>query len=238
MSDFVSTGAFAVLAPDVHQARDLVPPVPCDASVRQFAQARASVSLPAAAGLAEPAERRVIASDEAQLAERFRKGDRAAFAELVRRHQRIAYAVVWRVVRNDEDAKDIAQAAFVRAWQSADTFRGDASFRTWVLRIASNLALNHVRDRGRWRADPLDDNAGDAAPLATELLGDAETQAQVARAIETLPPRQRLVVELRVQEGLSFAEVAEATASSENAAKANFHHALKRLRALLAPPAH
>ncbi len=238
MSDFATTGAFADLASNVPDARDLAPPLFGATDAPSAGSTRSAGLAPLAVPQRACTEPRVIASDEALLTERFRKGDRAAFAELVRRHQRTAFAVVWRVVRNDEDAKDIAQAAFVRAWQNADSFRGDASFRTWVLRIAGNLALNHVRDRGRWRADPLDDNAGDAAPLATEVLGDAETQAQVARAIETLPPRQRLVVELRVQEGLSFAEVAEATASSEDAAKANFHHALKRLRALLAPTAH
>lgn len=238
MSDFATTGAFADLASDVPDARELASPLFGAPDAHSAPPPRSAGFAPLAVPQSAGTERRVIPSDEALLTERFRKGDRAAFAELVRRHQRTAFAVVWRMVRNDEDAKDIAQAAFVRAWQSADSFRGDASFRTWVLRIAGNLALNHVRDRGRWRADPLDDNAGDAAPLATEVLGDAETQAQVARAIETLPPRQRLVVELRVQEGLSFAEVAEATASSEDAAKANFHHALKRLRALLAPTAH
>ena len=179
-----------------------------------------------------------VAVDEAALTERFRHGDRSAFAELVRRHQRTAFAVVWRYVRNDEDAKDIAQAAFVRAWQNADTFRGDASFRTWVLRIAGNLALNHVRDRGRWRADELDENTVDGLPTASESLGQAQTSELLRQAVETLPPKQRLVVELRVQEGLSFREVADATATSEDSAKANFHHALKRLRALLRETTH
>ncbi len=177
-------------------------------------------------------------AEEAQWAVRFRQGDRAAFSELVKRHQRSVFFVVWRYVRNEEDAKDLTQAAFVKAWQNAEGFRGDASFKTWILRIASNLALNFVRDRGRWPSDQFDDEHGDRAPSAGELLANAEESDRLRQAVETLPTRQRQVVELRVQEGLSFKEVADVVACSEDAAKANFHHALKRLRSVLGSVSH
>lgn len=172
-------------------------------------------------------------AEETALTERFRKGDRDAFAALVGRHQRSAFYVAWRYVRNDEDAKDLTQAAFVKAWQNVDNFRGDSSFKTWLLRITSNLALNFVRDRGRWRSDELGDDLGDNAPLPADVLAGAEQSDRLRQAVETLPTRQRQVVELRVQDGMSFKEVADVVACSEDAAKANFHHALKRLRALL-----
>lgn len=174
-------------------------------------------------------------AEEQRLAERFCRGDRGAFGELVLRHQRGVYFLVWRYVRHDEDARDITQAAFVRAWNSAASFRGDAAFRTWIYRIAANLALNWLRDRGRWKLDELSDQlSGDGAD-ADELLDEAVAADQLRVAIAALPTKQRLVVDLRVQEGLSFKEVAEIAECSEDAAKANFHHALKRLRALLAP---
>lgn len=174
-----------------------------------------------------------LRNDESELCARFVAGDRQAFAELVQRHQRVVFYVARRYVKNDDDAQDIAQNAFVRAWRNAASFRGEASFRTWVLRIASNLALNHARDRGRWRSDELDAESADHAPLAPDMLADAESSERLRTAISTLPAKQRMVVELRVQDGMSFAEVAAAIDSNEDAAKANFHHALKKLRTIL-----
>jgi RNA polymerase sigma-70 factor (ECF subfamily) len=176
----------------------------------------------------------VTPQDEARLLERFRSGDREAFGELVQRYQRQVYFLVWRYVRNDEDAKDLTQATFVRAWGNAAGFRGDASIRTWLYRIAANLAMNHRRDRGRWLPSGVEPEDLPVDSAATERLVEAETSKQLLHAVEQLPPKQRLVVELRVQEGLSFREVADAAECSEDAAKANFHHAIKRLRTLLA----
>jgi RNA polymerase sigma-70 factor (ECF subfamily) len=171
--------------------------------------------------------------EEQRLVERFRSGDRGAFGDLVQRHQRGVYFLVWRHVRHEEDARDITQAAFVRAWNNAGAFRGDSSFRTWIYRIASNLALNWLRDRGRWKLDELSDQLVSDAVDAPELLDQALAADQLRVAIAALPSKQRLVVDLRVQEGLSFREVAEIADCSEDAAKANFHHGLKRLRGLL-----
>ncbi len=174
-----------------------------------------------------------VAADETRLLERFRSGDRQAFGELVQRHQRQVYYLVWRYVRNDEDAKDLTQATFVRAWQNASNFRGDASVRTWLYRIAVNLALNHVRDRGRWQSSDIEPESLPVESATAERLVEAEVSQQLLKAVGQLPPKQRLVVELRVQEGLTFREVADVAECSEDAAKANFHHAIKRLRTLL-----
>lgn len=179
------------------------------------------------------AESARASADEARLLERFRSGDRQAFGELVQRHQRQVYYLVWRYVRNDEDAKDLTQATFVRAWQNAANFRGDACVRTWLYRIAVNLALNHVRDRGRWQGADVEPESLPVESATAERLAEAETSQQLLKAVEQLPPKQRLVVELRVQEGLTFREVADVAECSEDAAKANFHHAIKRLRTLL-----
>jgi len=168
-----------------------------------------------------------------QLLERMREGDREAFSELVRRHQRQLFYLVWRYVKNDADAKDVVQAAFVKAWQNTDSFRGDSSFRTWLYRIGVNLALNHVRDSGRWKMAELTEEHASQEMHGTQRLVEQEAAQELRKAVETLPPKQRLVVELRVHEGLSFREVAEIASCSEDAAKANFHHAIKRLRSEL-----
>jgi RNA polymerase sigma-70 factor (ECF subfamily) len=173
-------------------------------------------------------------ADDLRLVEQFRAGDRRAFGELVRKWQRPLYGLLWRIVRNEADARDLVQTTFLRAWTGAEGWRGESSFRTWVYRIGVNLALNHKRDRGRWLSAAVTPDE-----LATEATGlrrlvEAETSQRMGQAVETLPARQRLVVELRVYEGLSFREVAEVVGSSEDAAKANFHHAIKRLRDILA----
>ena len=167
--------------------------------------------------------------EDAELVSRFRDGDRAAFDELVRRYQRPIYHLALRYVKNGDDAKDIAQRAFVRAFQGVGRLRGEASFKAWLYKIAVNLALNHVRDRAKLRP------AEEAGDLAVEAIGsarldDADARRAVLAALDGLPPKQRMVLELRVFEELPFREVAEAAGCTENAAKVSFHHAVTKLR--------
>jgi RNA polymerase sigma-70 factor, ECF subfamily len=176
----------------------------------------------------------LAAARDAALIERYRAGDRGAFDELVRRYQRPLYALALRYVRVEADAKDLAQRTFVKVFGALPSFRADSSFRTWIYRIAINLSLNHLRDRRREevRAE-LDDAVAAPAPGSERRLLDLERGERLRDAIAELPPKQRLVLELRVYDELPFREVAELAGCSENAAKVNFHHAVKRLRALL-----
>jgi RNA polymerase sigma-70 factor (ECF subfamily) len=164
--------------------------------------------------------------DDRALVEKFRAGDRRAFDELVRRYQGAIQRLALRFLRDQEDARDLAQRAFVQAFERLATFRGEASFRTWVYRITVNLALSQLRTR---RPDhvPLADDHGEA--VAPEQR-DADEARRLRQAVAALPPKQRLCVELRAFEDLSFKEVAEVVGCSEDAAKVNFHHGLKRLR--------
>lgn len=171
---------------------------------------------------------------DAALVTRARRGERGAFDELVRRHQRGLFRLVRRYVRHDADAADVLQQAFVRAYRALDRFRGEASVRTWLYRIGINVALNHVRDHAREQpsATAGDDRAiGAAAPRA---LMAAQRDRALRAAVAELPPRQRLVLELRVFDDLSFREVAALADCTENAAKVSFHYAVKRLREVLA----
>lgn len=171
--------------------------------------------------------------DDKELVERFRAGDAAAFDALVRRYQRRIYWLARRYVGSDADAKDVAQRALVQAFTRVRQLAHGAAFATWVYRIAANLALNVVRDR-RPETALADDVATALAPEPhVEPMMEEEAQRRLRRAVAELPPQQRLVVELRVFEELPFRQVAEIAECSEDSAKVNFHHALKRLRALM-----
>jgi len=175
--------------------------------------------------MAEPPEER---QDE-ELVGLVRKGDARAKDTLARRHGPALRRLVRRWV-NEADAEDVAQRALVRAFERLGEMRSDASFRAWLYTIATNLAKNHVRDRGRHETRELVE-----VDLVTDALGTAKLVAREARdrvlaEIGRLPEKQRAAVELRLFEGLSFREVGERIGCSEDSAKVNYHHALKRLR--------
>jgi RNA polymerase sigma-70 factor, ECF subfamily len=171
---------------------------------------------------------------DADLLARTRAGERGAFDLLVRRHQRGIFYLALRYVKRDADAQDVTQRAFVRAYKSIGSFRGQSRFRTWLYRIAINLSLNHLRDHRREVATELREDAMVTSPVGAGELIAGERAAALRAAVEKLPPKQRMVLELRVYDELPFREVAELAGCSENAAKVNFHHAVKRLRALMA----
>jgi len=175
-----------------------------------------------------------VAERDAALIARYRTGDRSAFDELVRRYQRPLYYLALRYVRVEADAKDVAQRALVKAYSALAGFRADSSFRTWLYRIAINLCLNHLRDRKREEMRPEVDEALAAPPSGGDrALIERERGALLRDAIAELPPKQRMVLELRVYDELPFREVAELAGCSENSAKVNFHHAVKRLRSIV-----
>lgn len=178
-----------------------------------------------------------VSDVDAALVARAQRGERGAFDGLVRRHQRGVWRVVRRYLRNDADASDVTQQAFVRAFRSLERFRGEASVRTWLYRIGINLALNHLRDHAREQPAEIADDAMTSAPIGAAALESAERGARLRAAVGQLPPKQRLVLELRVFEDLPFREVAALAECSENAAKVSFHYAVKKLRELLGPGA-
>ena len=171
------------------------------------------------------------------LVARAQRQERGAFDTLVRRHQRGLWRVVRRYLRNDADASDVTQQAFVRAFRSLDKFRGEASVRTWLYRIGINLALNHLRDRAREQPAEIDDDALTAPAVGVTELIATERGLRLRSAVAQLPPKQKLVLELRVFDDLAFREVAVLAGCTENAAKVSFHYAVKKLRELLGPGA-
>ena len=164
---------------------------------------------------------------DGELVARHLGGDARAFDELVRRYQRPIYRLALRYVKSEADAKDVTQRTFVKALGALARWRADASFRTWLYRIAINAALNHLRDRRR------DERRRETQPEPTVAPADLDRgrrSAALRAAVAALPPRQRMVLELRIYDDLTFREVAELCGVSENAAKVSFHHAVTRLR--------
>ena len=173
--------------------------------------------------------------DDDGLVERARAGETAALDALVSRHHEAVYQVAYRVLGDPDAAADAAQDAFVKAIRGLPGFRGDASFRTWLLRIAANVATSAGRRTTR-RAEV----ALDAAPQQAGGLADPERRAltrteaaRVERALAELPEKQRLAVSLRIHEDLSHREIGAIIGSSEGAARVNYHLGIKRLRELL-----
>jgi RNA polymerase sigma-70 factor, ECF subfamily len=176
----------------------------------------------------------VSADPDRELADRFCAGDRAAFDQLVRLHQRGVWHLVRRYVKRDADASDVTQQAFVRAFKGLAAFRGAASVRSWLYRIAINCALSWLRDHRREEPTEIaEDSLADGGPAASVGMIKNEDSVRLRAAIEQLPPKQKMVLELRVFDDLPFKEVAELADCTENTAKVNFHYAVKRLRDIL-----
>lgn len=172
-------------------------------------------------------------SDE-ELVRDARHGDVRAFDMLVERHHAGVFRVALSILGDGDDAADATQETFLKAVRGLERFRGDASFRTWLMTIAANAARGIFRKRGRRRELPIED----AGEIRQEDDGLDEAAFgkevdRVRRFLQNLPEKQRLAVQLRTQEGLSFREIGAIIGSSEGAARVNYHHGIKRLRGML-----
>lgn len=168
------------------------------------------------------------AMDDRELVERFKAGDEAAFDELVRRYEQEAYWLAYRFTRNSEDARDLAQEGFIRAYRGLGRFRGDSSFHTWFYRILTNLGYRFWRERAkRAKIIPLEPRR---EPGPVEVQHQRALRAAIEEAISALPPRQRAAFLLHYEEDLPYHQVAQAMGCSEGAAKASYAQALKKLR--------
>jgi RNA polymerase sigma-70 factor (ECF subfamily) len=175
--------------------------------------------------------------EDSFLIARARQGDVRAFEEVVRLYQRRVYGVALRIVRAHDVADDVAQEAFVRAWQSLDRFELGRPFGPWVCRIAANLAVNHVRSpRAREEGLPegrVEIPAPDAGPLAAVL--DSEARRVLDEAVAALPAQQRAVFVLRAVEEMSYAEIAGVLGISPGTVMSRLFRARERLARALVP---
>jgi len=180
-------------------------------------------------------ERRGGDPSDLELVEAGRSGDDVALGSLVRRHHEAAFRVAVSLVNDDDLAQDVVQDAFMKAFRALAGFRGDASFRTWLLTITANEARGAMRRRGRRKETAIED----AGEVASEEMGPAgaaivaQEAGRARRMLEQLPDKQRMSVTLRIEEGLSFKEIGEVIGSSEGAARVNYFHGIRRLRELM-----
>jgi len=181
-----------------------------------------------------PAGVDLSSADDRTLVAAFMAGRREAFDLIVERHRRNVYHLCYRFVANHEDASDLAQDVFVRAFKGLRHFKGDASLGTWLYRVSVNVCLNRAATKRPVlapieAAPPVDPRAVD--PL--DLVVQGERAEVVRQAIAQLPPKQRATVMLRVYQELSHEEISRILGTSVGAVKANFFHALGNLRRIL-----
>jgi RNA polymerase sigma-70 factor, ECF subfamily len=179
----------------------------------------------------QPAEL-VASEDDTSLLARARTGDREAADQLVKRYVRDVYETTVRVLGDRDLAQDAAQDAFVNALGALGRFRGDSSFKTWLLRIALNSARSVARRRGRRKEVTLELASDVVADETDEVhrIGTASQAQRIESLLPRLPEKQRMAVILRLQQGLAYDEVAAALQCSEGAARVNYHLGIKRLR--------
>ncbi len=170
---------------------------------------------------------------DVELIARWRAGDERAATQLVERHATtVARYVASLGVR--EGGEEVVQDTFVRAFGSIDTFRGDSSLRTWLFTIARRLVLDRRRSRRRQR-DTAELQDGDLATEYDALDGlvAEEAQAKMRRAIDRLTPTQREVFTLRVNDGMSYKQIADVVGTTEGAARVHYHNALRQVKETL-----
>ena len=177
--------------------------------------------------------------DEADLIERAKKGDSEAFGVLVERYQRRVVNVAFAVVHNQDDAIELAQETFVRAYENLRKFESRSSFSTWLYRIAANLAIDFWRREGRHvvlhgedaetEIQRLPADSGDSFKSASRK----ELSGRLAKALEELTPEHRAVILLREVEGLSYDEISEVLQCPRGTVMSRLHYARNRMRGLL-----
>ena len=177
--------------------------------------------------------------EEAALVRQVREGDGDAFAALMAAYQNQVYHLALRTVGDVEDAADMTQEAFLRAWRSIDSFRGDSKFSVWLYRLTTNVCIDFLRSRGRKSAMSLTVEGEDEQPQELDISDErydpetlferAELRRSVQRGLESLPEDYRRILVLRELNGLSYAEIGEALQLEEGTVKSRLFRARKKL---------
>jgi len=174
-------------------------------------------------------------SDE-ELVKLSQKGDLKAFGILVERYQKKVFMVAYGLVHDVDEAQDLTQESFIRAYHAIETFHGAARFYTWIYRITVNLCMDHFRKQAAERTHVAAEQSMDLDSLTPDSVAAQHEMSQaVHQAIQALPVDQRTVIILRELEGLSYKEIARITDSSIGTVMSRLFYARKRLRELLKP---
>jgi RNA polymerase sigma-70 factor (ECF subfamily) len=180
-----------------------------------------------------------------ELVARSQAGDTQAFNELVTRYRSRAFAMTYNMVRNEQDAWDLAQDGFLKAWKSIGRFRGQSSFYTWLYRILMNVSIDWLRKKQIEGGTEFDDQIGlrniepgavttpkgELAPAAK--ISDREIRTRIDAAIERLSLEHRTVIVMREIDGLEYSEIAEQVGCSIGTVMSRLFYARKKLQAML-----
>ena len=178
--------------------------------------------------------------EEREIIEKVLSGDTEAFEALVIEHQNKVYSLALRMVGNEEDARDMAQEAFIRAFNSLTGFRGDSKFSVWLYRLTSNICIDFIRSRAKKRTvsmtwtDEDGDDAGELEVPDERFSPEAQlertlTRESVRRGLDSLSPQYREILLLREINGLSYDEIGEALGIEPGTVKSRIFRARKKL---------
>src|SRR5438552_537930 len=172
---------------------------------------------------------------DADLVGRYLAGDMTAFDELMIRYERQIYRVCYRFVDNRDDAMDLAQEVFIKAFEHLGTFRRESSLKTWLYRIAMNHCINHVKKHTQEFVE-VTEYTSSVRASAHAQMEEREQREHLRRMVKHLPPKQKAILELRINEQLSYEEIAYISGRSVSTIKASVFFALGKLRKLVKDP--
>ncbi|MDD5455305.1 MAG: sigma-70 family RNA polymerase sigma factor [Candidatus Ratteibacteria bacterium] len=166
------------------------------------------------------------------LVRKARLGDKDAFRQLVEEYKKQVYFIAYRMTNNHADADDLSQEAFVKAYQSIGSFKGKSSFFTWLYRITINITLNYLKKAGKNQPFELDENISiaDSSLSPDKVLQQRQLHEQITKAINSLPVKEKAVVELAVLEGLPHKQIAQILGCREKTASWRLFQARKKLK--------
>tara|TARA_B110001454_G_scaffold219111_1_gene250026 strand:- start:28087 stop:28701 length:615 start_codon:yes stop_codon:yes gene_type:complete len=164
-----------------------------------------------------------------ELVQEIKTGNRKAFSEIVKRHQKSLLRMSLRFVKDLDMAEDVVQESFIKAFEKLNAFEGRSSFKSWLFQIAVNTAKNKLRERRRATTDIDSVQLAVGAVAESSLVHSALSQ-EIQEEIDKLPTKQRTALILRVYEDLSFKEIADIMECPYDTAKANYRHALMKLK--------
>ena len=173
--------------------------------------------------------------NEEKLLQRIRSGDDKAFARLMEQYADQVYALVVRIIQQREDAEELTQDVFIKAYEQMESFSGRSSFATWLYRIALNECLtfmNRKHANNQLSIDEADTEVLNQLEGDTYFDGD-EGQKTLLRAVQQLPEKQQIIFNLKYFKDMKYEEISEILGTSIGALKASYHHAVKKIEQFL-----
>jgi RNA polymerase sigma factor (sigma-70 family) len=154
-----------------------------------------------------------------------------AFNQLVKTYQQKVYWHIRKMVIDHDDADDLTQETFIKAWKNLDNFKGESQLFTWLYRIATNESLNHLTKKKRRFSIPIDDISEELSNKLedSDMVSGDEVQLKLQKALLTLPDKQRLVFNMKYYDDMKYEEISEVTGTSVGALKASYHLAVKKV---------